>query len=55
MFKHTQTIRRQVADVLFEGVWPFCETGAYRVNAKLKYMGKFSPCNILAIPGLSPY
>ena len=23
--KHTQTIRRQFADELFECVWPFCE------------------------------
>ena len=26
--KHTQTIRRQVADELFECVWPFCMIGA---------------------------
>ena len=24
MAKHTQTIRRQIADELFECVWPFC-------------------------------
>ena len=24
MVKHTQTIRRQIADELFESVWPFC-------------------------------
>ena len=24
----TQTIRRQIADELFERVWPFCEIGA---------------------------
>ena len=24
MAKHTQTIRRQIADKLFECVWPFC-------------------------------
>ena len=28
MVKHTQTIRRQFADELFECVWPFCEIGA---------------------------
>ena len=28
MVKHTQTIRRQFTDELFECVWPFCETGA---------------------------
>ena len=28
MVKHTQTIRRQIADELFECVWPFCEVGA---------------------------
>ena len=26
--KHTQTIRRQFVDELFESVWPFCEIGA---------------------------
>ena len=24
MVKHTQTIRRQIADELFEFVWPYC-------------------------------
>ena len=28
MVKRTQTIRRKIADELFEYVWPFCETGA---------------------------
>ena len=28
MVKHTQTIRRQIADELFECVWQFCEIGA---------------------------
>ena len=28
MAKHTQTIRRQIADELFESVWPFYEIGA---------------------------
>ena len=32
MVKHTQTIRRQIADELFECVWPFCEIGAWRVK-----------------------
>ena len=32
MAKHTQTIRRQFADKLFECVWPFYEIGAQRVN-----------------------
>ena len=32
MVKHTQTIRRQFADKLFECVWPFCSVGAQRVN-----------------------
>ena len=30
MAKHPQTIRRQIADELFECVWPFCEIGAYK-------------------------
>ena len=28
MVKYTQTIRRQIADELFECVWPFCGIGA---------------------------
>ena len=32
MVSHTQTIRRQFADKLFECVWPFCGVGVYRVN-----------------------
>ena len=28
MVKHTQTIRKQIADELFEYVWPFCGIGA---------------------------
>ena len=32
MVKHTQTIRRQFADELFEYVWPICGVGAYNVN-----------------------
>ena len=28
MVKHTETIRRQFADELFEYVWPFCKIGA---------------------------
>ena len=34
--KHTQTIRRQITDELFEYVWPFCGVGTYRVNNKMK-------------------
>ena len=30
MVKHTQTIRRQFVDELFECVGPFCEIGAQR-------------------------
>ena len=32
MVKHTQTIRRQFVEELFEFVWPFCEIGTWRVN-----------------------
>ena len=35
MAKHTQTIRRQIGDELFECIWPFCEIGAYRVKQEL--------------------
>ena len=31
--KHTQAIRRQTVDKLFECVWPFCWAGAERVNS----------------------
>ena len=30
MAKHTQSIRRQYADELFECVWPFRGSGAYK-------------------------
>ena len=43
MVKHTQTIRRQIADELFECVWPICEIGAKRVNEKLHFL--CSDCN----------
>ena len=32
MVKHTQTIRRQIDNELFECVWPFCGIGAWRVK-----------------------
>ena len=32
MVKHTQTIRRQFSEELFECVWPFCGVGAQRVK-----------------------
>ena len=35
MVKNTQTIRRQIADELFEYVWQFCEIGAKRVKVAL--------------------
>ena len=34
MVKHTQTIRWQFVDELFECVWSFYEIGAERVNLK---------------------
>ena len=39
MVKHTQTIRRQFAEELFEWVWPFCDIGAESVTG---YGSKFS-------------
>ena len=36
MVKHTQTIRQQIADELFEYFWPFCEIGAKRLKEKIK-------------------
>ena len=35
MVKHTQTIRRLIADELFECVWPFFEICAKDVNMDL--------------------
>ena len=32
MVKHTQTIRRQIANELCEYVWPFCEIDTERVK-----------------------
>ena len=32
MVKHTQAIRRQIPDELFECVWPLCGVGALIVN-----------------------
>ena len=34
MVKRTQTIRREIADDLFECVWQFCWIGAWRHNNK---------------------
>ena len=34
MVKYTQTIRRQLADKLFEGILPFQRVGAERVKVK---------------------
>ena len=36
MVKHTQTIRRQFVNELFECVWPFYEIGAERVKEHLQ-------------------
>ena len=36
MIKHTQTIRRQIADELFECVWPFCGIGSSRVKSQME-------------------
>ena len=32
MVQHTPTIRWQIADELFEYVWPFCQISAYNVK-----------------------
>ena len=39
MVKHTQPIRRQIADELFECVWPFYEFGALRVKLFVLSLG----------------
>ena len=38
MVKYTRTIRRQIADELFECVWPFYEIGAKRDNIFFTYV-----------------
>ena len=40
MAKHTQTIRRQIADELLECVRPFCEIGAKRVKKNSYFLLK---------------
>ena len=40
MIKHTQTIRRQIADEMFECVWSFCEVGAKGVKKLIFYIIK---------------
>ena len=43
MVKHTQAIRRQFADELYECVWPSCEIGAQRVkNITRHYLEKIN-------------
>ena len=39
MAKHTQTIRRQIVNELFECVWPFCEM--------VKGLSKDEACNYI--------
>ena len=38
MTKHTQTIRRQIADELLECDWPFCGIGALKVYVMKKHL-----------------
>ena len=43
MVKHTQTIRRQFTDELFECVWTFCKIGAKRViQRKIRFTCRIS-------------
>ena len=43
MAKHTQTIHRQIANKLFQCVWPFCEIGAQRIKRRiLNFLLSFS-------------
>ena len=37
MIKYTQTIRRKIADELFECVWPLSGVGAWRVKLLAKW------------------
>ena len=49
MIKNTQTIRREIADELFEYVWPFCEIGAERVKSFSWFKGSYFPHEIRII------
>ena len=42
MVKHTQTIRRQIADELFECVWPFCGVALKGLSELIEF---YSPWN----------
>ena len=54
MVKHTQTIRCQIADELFECVWPFCEIGAWRVKV-LQQCGKRLKTKSQTVLGANSY
>ena len=52
MVKHTQTIRFQFPDELFECVWSFCGVGAERVKVHFiekPMVNAWQPCDILLI------
>ena len=40
MVKHTETIRRQIVDELFECVWPFRGVGTWRVKKIENFTGQ---------------
>ena len=40
MVKHTQTIRQEIADELFECVWLICGVGVYKVKDFAKNLFK---------------
>ena len=40
MVKHTQTIRQQFADDLFESAWLFCDIGAQMVTENDTFLYK---------------
>ena len=42
MAKHIQTIRRQIANELFECVWPFCEIGSMQEMLRLNFINVYT-------------
>ena len=47
MVKHTQTNPRQIADDLFECVWPFFGIGAYRVKLMGDVLGSLWDISVI--------
>ena len=56
MVNHTQTIRRQFADELFECFWPFCEVTSIKFyKSELHFFKAFATIIDKALERLSSY